>query len=324
MKPPHDRVDALADLRTEARFVLAGLAYQRGTPRIVSRDLSGFTYLAATRHGLFAIRESGHRRIAHGLFYGVTVEGPHIYAFEAGDRPRTPNRRGRIVRFRRERDTIVAADVIADGLDNGCHQIDIVRGELLVVDTYNQAIVAMALDGGARRVLHPLPRIAGVDDAAYVHVNSLIAYDDRVLLLLHNSTRQSEVAAFDRDWRLVDRWPLAGRGCHNFALLEDGTLLSCGSLDGALIGSDGRHVKLGDMMTRGLSVDATRILVGGSTFSPRDTRDRQKGAVYFLDRDLKMRMRLTMPGPVTEIRRIDGQDRSLSPFLAAQPARAAA
>ena len=274
---------------------------------------------AATRHGLFAVGRDGFRLIAYGLFYGLTVVADAIYAFEAAGRPHHATFRGRIVRFDREGDAIVGAEVIATGLDNGCHQIDVVRGELLVLDTYNQKIVAMDMSGAGKRLEDPLPLQEG-DPGSYRHVNSLLQHGDRTLLLLHNGAndeeRRSELATFDADWNLLECAELDGHCCHSLALLEDGTLLSCGSLASELIGSNGVKVKLGDMMTRGLSVDAEQILVGGSTFASRDKRDDVSGAIYFLDRDYTLTGTLAMPAPVMEIRRIDGRDRSLSPYLA--------
>lgn len=302
--------------------MLAGQAYERGEVRLVSRDLAGCEHLAATRHGLFAINALECRRIAHGLFYGIAILGDAIYAFEAGDRPRHRTNRGRIVRFRRDGDTICAAEVIATGLDNGCHQIDVMHGELHVLDTYNQQIVVLSPDGTMRRVLRPLPLAENRRDADYAHVNSLLQCGVDTLLLLHNGGRpdgpRSEVARFDGDWNLIERVEVDGHGCHNLALLEDGTLLCCGSQAGELIGSNGVRVKLGDMMTRGLSVSGAEILVGGSTFSPRDIRDEKGGAIYFLERNYRLSHILAMPAPVMEIRRIDGQDRSLSGHLAGQ------
>jgi hypothetical protein len=315
-------LNSLERLNAQARYMLATHAYENGEVRLVSRDLSGCDHLAATRHGLFAVNVEGYRRIAYGLFYGITVVGDAIYAFEAGDRPRHRTYRGRIVCFHRDGDTIDVAEVIATGLDNGCHQIDVLRGELHVLDTYNQAIIILSLDGAERRVLRPLPLASDRDGADYLHINSLLQRGDHTLLLLHNGSRpdgpRSEVASFDAEWKLIAREEVDGYGCHNLALLEDGALLSCGSQAGELIGSNGLKVKLGAMMTRGLSVDAAGLLVGGSTFSPREIRDDKGGAVYFLDRAYRIVSVVPMPAPVMEIRRIDGQDRSLSCYLAGQ------
>lgn len=304
------------------RSALATRAYRANTVRLAGHDLSGATHIVATRDGLFATDGNTLGRIAYGMFYGITIQPHAILAFEACDRPREPSARGRIVRFRHMQGRIVGSDILATGLDNGCHQIDLIHGRLCVTDTYNQRVAAFAEDGGAPEFLYPLGRAAGNDWAGgYAHVNSLIAHGDDILLLLHNgadrTARPSEVLRLTRDWRPIARQPLDGLGCHSFAILEDDTVLACGSFAGELVSTDGCRVKVCDMMTRGLSVGDAEIVVGGSAFAGRDARDAAPGALFFLDRDYRVATRLEVPAPVMEIRRLDGRDRSLSAHVAA-------
>jgi hypothetical protein len=318
----------------DIRIALAMRAYLAGSVRLVDHDLSGCSHLVATRHGLFAVDRQTPRLIAHGLFYGLTLrEGAgagdgSVYAFEAGDRPRSSSACGRIVRFHREGDRFAAAEVIATGLDNGCHQIDFVGDRLCVVDTYRQRILCLDPAGDAATVLRPIPGApAGDWENGYAHVNSIVAHRDDILLMLHNGAdrtgRPSEIARLDRDWRLVERIPIDGLGCHNVAVLEDGTLLACGSIEGGLVGPNGSRVPVGGLMTRGLSVGATEVAVGGSAFASREARDKLgeegEGAVFFLDRDYRPLGRIDMPAPVMEVRRLDGLDRGLSAHLARHP-----
>lgn len=318
----HASTDGAAHAARRAiRDALGRDAYRSGTVRLVARDLSGCDWLVATRGGLFAIGRGVVRLVAHGRFFGLTVCDDTIFAFEAGDSPAAETYRGRIVRFRRVAARIVAADVFATGLDNGCHQIDIIDGALCVVDTYNQRIVRLPLDGAAGDSVAPLGAAARNDWAGgYVHLNALIASGPDILLLLHNGAertgRASEVLRLDRAWRVRSREPLVGSGCHGLAVLEDGALLSCGSSNGEIITSDHARLKVCDVMTRGLSVDADTIAVGGSRFAPRDRRDETAGRVFLLDRAGGVRATVELAGSPTEICRIDGRDRSLSPYLA--------
>ena len=119
---------------------------------------------------------------------------------------------------------------------------------------------------------------------------------------------------FDPAWREVARWPLPGEGCHNLVVLEDGTLLSCGSLAGEIIGCDGPRACVSNMMTRGLSVDADRIVVGAGKFSAREGRQSVSGSVLFLDRMFRKQAEVPIPGAPTEIRRLDGRDLGLSEY----------
>lgn len=320
--------------RNIVRYALATQAYMSGTVRLKDRDLSGHAHLVGTRRGLFAANPGGVKLIAYGLFYGLAVRDDLIFAFEACDDVRSPSARGRIVRFRREGDRIVAADVIATGLDNGCHQIDIIDDRLCVTDTYGQRILRYPLTGGEGEVLRPIPGHAPRDDGpgedrdtdsdhwarGYAHVNSVIACGDAILLMLHNGAdrtgRASEIARLDRDWRLIDRIPVDGLGCHGFAVLESGAVLTCGSMAGEIVSTDGVKVAVCDMMTRGLSVDADTVVVGGTAFAGRDARDEEQGRIVFLDRAYRHLATVPIPAPPMEIRRIDGRDRSLSDHVA--------
>jgi hypothetical protein len=99
-------------------------------------------------------------------------------------------------------------------------------------------------------------------------------------------------------------------------VVEDGTLLSCGSAAGEIISLDGPLAKISTLMTRGLSVDAGSIVVGASKFSARADRQAVPGTVTFLDRDWTVRSIVDMPGAPTDIRRLDGEDLGLSGFAA--------
>lgn len=301
------------------RMALATQAHDANIVRLASDDLTGFDHLVATRKGLFVARPGAQRQIAYGQFYGIAIDGETIYAFEACDRPRIRSNRGRIVRLAHRAGRIETADVLTRNLDNGCHQIDLVDAALIVTDTYNQRLLRIALDGGEPEHLHPLPPAIEDDPQTYLHVNSLLACGDAIYLLLHNDSgrtgRDSQIAIFDRQWTRTGTIALVGQGCHSLAMLEDGTLLSCGSAAGEIVGSDGRAIKISSRMTRGLSVDAAQIIVGGSVFLERDARDDAPGSVEFLTRDYRPLGLVELPGPVMEIRRIDGQDRSLSNYL---------
>lgn len=299
-------------------MALAGHAYATQSVRIVDRDLRGLSHLVASRHGLFAVSPGERRLIAHGQYYGTTIHDDTFYVFEACDRPRIPSRRGRIVRFRHHAGRIEDAEVIVGQLDNGCHQMDIIGGSLYLTDTYNQRLLRISLDGSEIEELYPVVSSKGATHR-HLHINSLLAYGDKIYLLQHNNSLhtglKSDIAVFDQAWRRIDTIPLEGEGCHSLAILEDGTLISCGSMAGEIIGSNGMSIKVSDRMTRGLSVDDTQIVVGDSAVLERESRDQSPGQVYFLDRAYRHRGSVAIPGPVMEIRRIDGSDRSLSVHL---------
>ena len=309
---------------TSVQVGLAAEAYRLDRVRLVERDLRGFTHLLASRQGLFAVHESACRLIAHGFFFGITFRERAIYVFEACDVPREPSRRGRIIRLCMQDGLVIRAEVVLKGLDNGCHQIDIIDERLFVVDTYNQQLLRMHAGFDGWDVLLPLPRLAQRGGGpGYVHVNSLLAVGERRMLLLHHGARpggrSSEIAVYSRDWQELERWPLAGSGCHGLALLEDGALLSCGSMEGNLISVQGMRLPVSPHLTRGLAVGADSMAIGASQKVERDGRLRNAGTVTFLDRDYRVRAVLPVPGAPTELRRLDEKDSSLSAYLQRVP-----
>jgi len=308
----------------EIARALAKVAYDEGTVRLTGTPFPDCTHLVATRQGLFAASMHHHVRIAFGSFYGLTLRGSTVFAFEACDLAGLDTCRGRIVRLERERDRFVSSSVVASGLDNGCHQIDFIAGRLTVLDSQRQRVLRFDEGETAWEPVQPLPPMRErAWSQGYVHINSLLQVGERILMLLHNGMaytgRPSEIAVFDLNWREIERWPLPGAGCHNLVALEDGTVVSCGSMAGEIIGLDGPIAKVSQMMTRGLSIDQDSVVVGAAKFSARRDRHATPGTVVFLDRDYRHRATLALPGAPTEIRRLDGRDLGLSAYRNALP-----
>ena len=301
-------------LHTKAidRFV-----YRTNSIRVLRRDLSGFTHLVTSREGLYAVRQDAWAKILNGLFFGLSVHQGSIYCFQSHDLIWTDTCKGRIIRLDLEGDRIGRAEVAAKGLANGCHQIDFVGDRLHVMDTYNQAVVRFSPDFRTRETFRPLGDSAGRDFAkGYAHMNSIIARDGRIHLLLHNGGlelgRCSEVIVTDHEFKVEDRYKLPGVGCHNIAILEDGRLLVCDSGGGGLIDREGAVLHVGDMLTRGLSVDDSTIAVGDSYYAVRIHRRYVPGNVHFFDRSFKRLAALPLPAAPTDIRKIDGRDLAIS------------
>jgi hypothetical protein len=242
-----------------------------------------------------------------------------LYAFEAGDLPRLPTRRGRIIRYPIKDGFLGAGEIMVTGLDNGCHQMDFMDGRLQVLDTYHQQVIDYAADFSSCVIHHPLPQ-AFLNDWAggYAHINSLLGFKDFRLLLLHNggfkTQRPSRLLVCDTGWKPVRQALVPGLGCHNIVLLEDSSLISCASLAGSLI--DMRHcvIKVDDYMTRGLSVDEIGLVVGSSHFAVHKNRQFVPGRVHFFKRDGERQACLEVPAAPTDIRRIDGRDLGLSDY----------
>jgi hypothetical protein len=315
---------------TQVKVSLAFAAYKSDTVRLVETSLAGMTYIVASRQGLYAANEQDCRLLVHGFFFGITLRGEDIFVFETCDLPRGPTRQGRLIRLTVRDQTIIAASVLFKGIDNGCHQIDFVDGRLVVIDTYFQQVLRFAEDLRSYETLHPLPVNASGrwrgEDPGYRHLNSVLAIGGSILLLLHNGAahtdRNSEIVVCDRNWQETERWELQGSGCHGLALLENGTVLTCGSMEGNLISVQGWSLHISPFLTRGLAVGPDSFAIGASRLTDREGRLRNSGTITFFDRDPitclpgSLRTVLEVPGAPTELRRLDGQDAGLSSYLA--------
>ena len=297
--------DDLASERS-IRAALAGQAYASGQVRISAPDLRGYECLAASRNGLFAVGRQGFRRIAYGFFFGLRQHGDSVFLFEACDTPNRPSRRGRLVCLTLDAGRIVAARVIARGLDNQCHQIAVIDSRIHVVDTANQAICTFALDGAAIGE-HRLFPAAEREDAGgvYHHINSIARVRGRMVVLLHNGTatprRHSELAWFDDGWQLIAREVLPGYCCHDILEDQEGVLWHCGSLDGEVLNSAGPPMRVSERMTRGLAFGRDGMIVGTSLFGPRQQRADLAGSVIFLDAQQQRLAEVELPGAPTDL-----------------------
>ncbi|HEV2674713.1 MAG TPA: hypothetical protein VGV37_09235 [Aliidongia sp.] len=273
-------------------------------------------YIVASRSGLFLVNEARWKRVAEGQYFGVTVRGQEIYCFEAATD--AEKRVGRIVRYRLADETLIEPLPLVEGLDNGCHQVDFFDGAFFVVDTYNQAILEFDEDWQLAARHRPLPPAAFKQwTQGYVHMNSLLGRGRTIFLMLHKggpkgTGERSEILVLDRAFRIDRRLPLDGYGCHDIVELEGGRLLCCDSQSGRLIHHDGDPVPIDELMTRGLAVSPDEIAVGSSLFDERPHRLLIPGFVTFLDRSFNRIGRLHLPAAPTQIRRLDGEDLSLS------------
>ena len=286
----------------QVRQALALHAYRRNHVRIVDRDLAGFRCLVASRRGLFAVSPQASKLVAYGQFFGLRRSDDLLYAFEACDLRRGPSRLGRVLRLRLDGDRLRDEAVIATGLDNRCHQLALIGPHICVVDTANQSIVRLTLDGAAVDTRRPFGD--PVRDG-YRHINAIARIDGATLVMLHNGgegpPRPSELAWLDDAWRVVQREALPGHGCHDIIADQDGLLWHCGSMDGELLNSAGLRVKVSDRLTRGLAITRESILVGTSRFALRRARTDVGGSVLFLDRDLRRLAEVEVDGAPTEI-----------------------
>ncbi|HEX3905123.1 MAG TPA: hypothetical protein VH853_19975 [Polyangia bacterium] len=284
-------------------------------PEVMGDAPAARLLVATAGQGLLLVEPEGIKQLLPGKFYGLTKYRGQWYAFEK------QRWHGRIVRF-----TLDGGwEVVMWGLSRGAHQIDILDDRLAVVDTYENRVLLFddparlrnawwrscspAIcypDGGLRR---------GRKSHNYHHFNSIFATENRVYLLAHNETlktnRPSEVWLLDRSLAVVAALPVDASNAHN-VYIENESLMYCASMEGALR-RDGVDMFKTDCFTRGLSVSADMIVVGGSDVSrDRTRRARADGHIWALTPELKPLACMTIRnGPVQEIRRVDARDEAM-------------
>lgn len=295
------------DTRRAIKMALARDAYQRNLVRIAEPDLTGYTWLVASHRGVFAVAEDRVCTAIHGWFFGICRHGDQFYLFEnCGMRDRSVDL-GRIIRLDVVNGQLANPVVLITGLHPNCHQVRVIDGLLCVVDTSNQAIRRYSLAGDLIDVKHPFPVArSNARTGMYLHLNGIAKIGSRIAIMRHNGKalpeKESELAWLDADWNLLSIHPLAGHCCHDIVEDENGVIWHCGSRAGELLSSDGRKITVStDMMTRGLKLCAERIIVGTSSFGPRQTRDSLAGGVVIFDRSFNHIAELELDGPPTDI-----------------------
>jgi hypothetical protein len=295
------------ETRRAIRKAIVRDSYSRDTVRIVDTDLNGHDWLVATHKGLFAVALSGAKLVAHGWYFGICRYGPDLFLFENCALRDRSLALGRIIRLTVASGTLTEPIVLAKGLDANCHQIAVIDELLCVVDTANQAILRFTLDGRPFDVKTPFPLAPATDrTGAYLHVNSITRIGERIAIMLHNGKalpeKCSELAWLDTDWNLGDRKVLDGHNCHDIVEDETGVMWHSASMTGEIISSAGHRITIdSDRMTRGLAMSADTIIVGISSFGPRQKRDALPGAVVMLDRAFNRLSEIELGGPPADI-----------------------
>lgn len=287
-------------------------------PAVRADRFVAFSHVVSTRQGLFIVNESKCEHLADGAYFGLSFRSGALYAFERGSTATDASAQGRILRLQlsAEHDRVLEATQVVGNLDGGCHQIDFIGGRLHVVDTHHQRLLAFDPQWTDCRQLSPCPIVGHRKEHVgnYVHMNTIVARRNDIWVMLHNNGKApSEIIRVDEQMTLLERIALPHRGCHDIVPMEDGDLLYCGSDDGVIASTGGRHAQVvPGLMTRGLSVTRQRVVVGSSVFGPRHIRSGLPGVVSFLTRELSLVAHVATPGSPTDILCIDGEDLSLS------------
>ena len=295
------------ETRRAIRVAMALRSYDEDTVRLGDTDIRGYDWLVSAHKGLFAVNLSGAKCVLYGWFFGICRDGSDLFLFENCAMRDRSLALGRIIKLTISTGVVSDPVVLVKGLDANCHQIAIIDGLLCVVDTANQSILRYTRDGQLVDVKTPFP-IAPVTDhsGAYLHINSIAKIGDRIAVMLNNvqtvPEKCSELAWLDADWNLCSREPLDGHCCHDIVVDETGVVWHSASNTGELMASDGRRVKIAsDRMTRGLAFSADAIIVGLSSFGPRQNRNALPGAIVVLDKEFTRLAEFELDGPPADI-----------------------
>lgn len=293
--------------RRGIRAAVARDNYARDAVQLADPCLSGFRWLVASHRGLFAVDEHGCKTVAHGWFFGIERAGNYLYLFEnCGMRDRDLPL-GRIVRYTLTNDRLAEPVVLVKQLHGNAHQLRMIDGLLCLVDTALQRILRFTPDGALVDIRMPFPAADQADTTgAYRHVNSIAKVAGRIVLMCHNGKavpdKQSELAWLDDDWQVERLEMLPGHFCHDIVPDADGVLWHSASREGDLIASDGRRIDISDcLMTRGLAFTGDRVILGLTTFGPRQLRDVLNGSAIILDRSFRKLAEIELDGAPTDI-----------------------
>lgn len=253
-------------------------------------------------------------------FYGITKDNDVWYAFHK------TGWHGRIIRFKIFNHAVQDCEVVIYGLSRGVHQIDIVKDQLMITDTYNNRIIVFdkyrEINNAFWRdanpyVSHPNGRLRkGRKSENYNHFNSIFGSNNSVFVVAHNETyktgRYSELYILDNKLNKISTLPLNGSNCHNYFRNSQGEGF-CKSLEGTIVINNEEKFQV-NMFTRGMSISPDLLVIGGSTIElVKEKRGHSDATLFFCDKIheaiTEVKLKKTQ---INEIRRVDTVDHGLT------------
>jgi hypothetical protein len=205
------------------------------------------------------------------------------------------------------------------GSKKGLHQIDIIGGELYIMDTYNNRCVVCGVEDAPSSVIYIVYPVGYAKqhypkNPKHRHFNSVYGHGDNLYLLAHNNTLKSgkfsDIYVYGKDvrshYKIIEG---IGRAAHNIIIDEAGSLYTCDSGEHSLLRYDGdfvttlfrdSHFKT---FTRGLAMNQDIVVIGGSRRG--NNNKEQNGYLFFLDRkdySLLCTVTLIKCGQIHEVR----------------------
>ena len=274
-------------------------------------------FVVATSRGLFVCRGSTVRQSSAGRYFGVTIRGTRLYAFEQ------VGMHGQIVSFEFA-DFSARNTVHIWGFNRWVHQIDFIDDEFAVIDTlHNRILVYRDIESSVQahwsryhREIAPAGRDRkGRHSPEHRQFNSIFRSGEKIHVVAHNDSvktgRPSEIWTFDTQWHLIDVKPTDGHSCHNLVPHEKGMLMNWSVQRSLRLGNSEVYSTGG--FNRGLAYDGQYVVVGISPFTESFTdRESAAGFVDVLDNDFNRVGRVVFPNSSVRDLRITEKDHGLS------------
>lgn len=256
--------------------------------------------------GLYLCRDDDVTMLLSGNFFGCAVREEGVYVYQK------LRHHGQLLKVVLRENRVVSVSVHIKRLPRNIHQIDVIDGAFFLTDPGNNRILRHGLDGRFIEAICPVGELSsGRQSDNYAHLNSVVAYGDRIYVIAHNYTqhsgRRSDQILLDRkNFEVLSIRRDVGACAHN-TVVHQGRMLVCNSLEGTLT-CDGKPVFKPDMFTRGLAVNGDGILLGGSMYGSRSERLGKDAFFYVLDHAFAVKgvIRLAAQGPLHDIRFLAG------------------
>ncbi len=252
--------------------------------------------LVTTSHSLLLVdTDSGSAQPLHrgsGLYYGIAQKHDTIYVAArhrlVSSAREQAQERGSILLF--DRALRLCGELEAPFPLRDMHAIAW-HGERLWIAASFEDMIAV-YDGANWERWFPLGE-GSAGPADLHHFNSFM-FDDEVVWLLAHKRGASELLAFAKQTRQLQRRIALGDCGHN-VWREGGQMFTCSSTDGKVLGDRGFSLETGGF-PRGVAFDADTRCVGVSAVAERKDRDFTTGKLMVFDREWRLQRTIELPG----------------------------
>ena len=263
---------------------------------VVDKKKVNITFLIATQSQGLLLYNNGEiiKLFKEKGFYGITKIDDYFYTFHQ------TGMHGNIISFKLINNKAIDIKIRIQGLSRGVHQIDFIKNNLYVTNTYDNSILVYNNLQNKKNIywkdynniIYPNGKLSnGRKSSNYNHFNSLFKYKEDMYLIAHNETKKtkklSEIYTIN-SLNIKKKDQLDGSNCHNI-YVNNTTQIYCKSLEGILSINREDVIHHKNIFTRGLSITSEHILLGGSDIQTnREKRGETNGYIYIYDSRLNL------------------------------------